>query len=424
MKEKILEAIRKKQIDVYQITENRMDALELYFIKRELDMRRMKKDCTYEVTVYRDFTEDGKKMRGYCTVHIFPEMDEETIDKIIADAFDAAYFVKNAYFEIPQGKKNDTVQMQSVLCAKTLEEIANAFVKALYAPDNRADAFINSAEFFVKREHISIWNSNGIDVSYEKNSVDGEFVVQCLSPMDVEQYQDFGYIDFDTEALKKQVEEALDTVRVRAEATKAPKKGNYTVLLSGKQMRELMQFYLDRSCAAYVYPGYSNYKKGMQIQGKEVLGEKINLTLRAVEPYSEEGIFMQDLTLLEEGELKAIYGNARFAYYLGEKPTGMYNAIKMENGTKTLAEMKEEPYLHVVSFSDFSMDTLGGYFGGEIRLAYLFDGDKVTPVTGGSINGNLVELQKEMIFSKERYKERDYDGPLAVKFKNVPVAGV
>jgi len=62
--------------------------------------------------------------------------------------------------------------------------------------------------------------------------------------------------------------------------------------------------------------------------------------------------------------------------------------------------MKKEPYLYVVSFSDFSMDSLSGYFGGEIRLAYLFDGEKVTPVTGGSVSGNLLELQKDMAFDQ------------------------
>ena len=85
--------------------------------------------------------------------------------------------------------------------------------------------------------------------------------------------------------------------------------------------------------------------------------------------------------------------------------------------------MKKEPYLYVVSFSDFSMDSLSGYFGGEIRLAYLSDGEKVTPVTGGSVSGNLLELQKDMAFSTERYKDKNYDGPFAVEFHGVAVAG-
>lgn len=172
-----------------------------------------------------------------------------------------------------------------------------------------------------------------------------------------------------------------------------------------------------------VYPGYSGYQAGMDVQGEKVQGEKLNITLHASNPYSSEGIPMKDLTLLKEGELKAIHGNARFAYYLGVEPTGIYSAVKLDNGTKTLEEMKKEPYLYVVSFSDFSMDSLSGYFGGEIRLAYLFDGEKVTPVTGGSVSGNLLELQKDMAFSTERYKDKNYDGPFAVEFHGVAVAG-
>ena len=184
-----------------------------------------------------------------------------------------------------------------------------------------------------------------------------------------------------------------------------------------------MGFYMGRSSSGMIYPGYSNYKMGMNVQGDEVKGEKLNLTLHASTPYSTEGIPMKDLELLKEGELKAIPGNARFAYYLGVEPTGNYSAVKLDNGTKTFEEMKQDAYLYVVSFSDFSMDSFSGYFGGEIRLAYLSDGEKVTPVTGGSVSGNLLELQKDMTFSTERYKDKDYDGPFAVEFHGVAVAG-
>ena len=289
--------------------------------------------------------------------------------------------------------------------------------------DVQDDAFINTAEFFMEKTTTAIYNSEGIDVSYEKNSVNGEFVVQCITPQDVEQYQGFAYDDLDTEALTAQAKEALERVCDRARATEAPEKGNYKLLLSGKNVRTLIDFYMDRSSSGMVYPGYSNYQAGMDVQGEKVQGEKLNITLHASNPYSSEGIPMKDLTLLKEGELKAIHGNARFAYYLGVEPTGIYSAVKLDNGTKAFEEMKKEPYLYVVSFSDFSMDSLSGYFGGEIRLAYLSDGEKVTPVTGGSVSGNLLELQKDMAFSTERYKDKDYDGPFAVEFHGVAVAG-
>lgn len=54
MREKILNAIRKNEIETYLITETVTEGAELYFIRKELDMRRMKKETSAEVVVYRD----------------------------------------------------------------------------------------------------------------------------------------------------------------------------------------------------------------------------------------------------------------------------------------------------------------------------------------------------------------------------------
>ena len=69
------------------------------------------------------------------------------------------------------------------------------------------------------------------------------------------------------------------------------------------------------------------------------------------------------------------------------------------------------------------MDSFSGSFGGEIRLAFLYDGETVTPVTGGSINGNILNVQEQMTFSKERYQNGRYEGPYAVSLTGVQVAG-
>lgn len=85
--------------------------------------------------------------------------------------------------------------------------------------------------------------------------------------------------------------------------------------------------------------------------------------------------------------------------------------------------MKKKPYLQAMKFSDFQMDPFTGHFGGEIRLAYLFDGNAVTKVTGGSVNGIITKAHKNLVFSEERYSDSHYEGPFAVKIENVAVAG-
>ncbi|MCI8645102.1 MAG: TldD/PmbA family protein, partial [Lachnospiraceae bacterium] len=97
---------------------------------------------------------------------------------------------------------------------------------------------------------------------------------------------------------------------------------------------------------------------------------------------------------------------------------------KVEAGNVSIEQMKEQPYLEVVNFSDFQMDWFTGHFGGEIRLAFLYDGKTVTPVTGGSVNGNIFEAQKSLVFSKEMQVEKDFEGPKAVAMDGVSVAGI
>ncbi len=423
MLEIIMQALEKNGAEGYLIRKEETESAELYFIKKELDMRRMKDIVSYKVTVYRDFEKDGKKMRGFCDAQVFPQMSSQEVEQAIADACYAASFAANPYFELPKGSKQEHIIMPGKLSSMPVERAAEAFAKSLYAADNRKDAWINTAEFFVNKRTISILNSEGIDVSYTRCEVNGEFVVQCIEPQDVELYQDFAYHDLDTDALTSQADEALDAVEARARAQEAPKKGVYDVILSGKQMYTIFSFYAARANASMVYPGYSNYQKDAKVQGETVSGEKVNMTLKAAAPYAYEGIPMKDLKLMEDGVLQTLYGNVRFCSYLGIQPTGVYEAYQVENGSKPMEELKSSPYLHVVSFSDFQMDAFSGYFGGEIRLAYLYDGEKVTPVTGGSINGNFLELQGNMVFSQEKYKDSRYDGPMAVKFCNVAVAG-
>ena len=173
-----------------------------------------------------------------------------------------------------------------------------------------------------------------------------------------------------------------------------------------------------------LYSRYSSWQVGDNVQGGEVSGESLDMTLCATVPYDGEGIPMEDLHLLAGGILKAVHGPNRFCRYLGVKPTGSYSKVICDNGILPFEEMKNAPCLWVVAFSDFQMDDFSGRFGGEIRLAYLIEDGKVTPVTGGSVNGSLLESQKDLLFSTDRYVTSRYEGPYALKLKNISVAGI
>ena len=188
-------------------------------------------------------------------------------------------------------------------------------------------------------------------------------------------------------------------------------------------MRVLMDYYVDRSGSGMIYQKYSPFRLGDAVQGADVAGDALTVDLAATEPYTDYGAPMADRPLLEQGVLRTVHGGARFAHYLGVEPTGRYRAIRVPTGAAPMAELRAEPCLYAVAFSDFQMDAFSGHFGGELRLGFLYENGTVTPVTGGSVNGSILDCQDRMTFSAERYRSADYDGPLAVRIEGVQVAG-
>lgn len=406
----------------WRIREIKEETAELFFVRKQLDTRRIKDTCKYEVTVFCDTEKNGKPMRGATNVLLTASMNDETLTEKIKGAYFAAQFAANPHYDLPDAVTADPICKTGTLAEQPLMDSAYAMAKALYAPDTREDAFVNSAEVFVSRISRRILSSEGTDVFYTDANVNGEFVAQCKSPEDVEMHHTFSYDELNTEALSQKVAESLAFVCDRANAKRVLRSGNYDLVLSGNAVPTVLSYYVSRSSASMLYAKYSGWNVGDDVQ-KADGGEALDLTLCATVPYDAEGIPMQDLPLLENGKLLSVHGANRFCRYLGVKPTGSFAKVSCANGTVPFDTLKKEPCLWVVAFSDFQMDDFSGHFGGEIRLAYLIEGGKVTPVTGGSVNGSLLDAQGNMTFAAERYRTARYDGPYAVRFANISVAG-
>ena len=405
------------------LTQTDTETAELFFIKHALDMRRMKKVTKYKVAVYCDFEKDGKTMKGSSSVEIVPAQSEEEIKALIEKAYFAASFVANPTYKLPEKVTCALKESDSDIAKVSVGDAAMTMAKAMFAGETKENkAFINSGEIFAEKHLTRILSSCGTDVSYVSCNVNGELVVQCKEPEDVEMFRSFEYDSLNTEALTTLVKESLKQVEDRAYAKKELPSGNYDVILSGEQLAELLSFYPTRTAGSMVYPGYSTWKVGDGIQGEDIVGEKLSIIGWAKEPFDAQGIPMEDRPLVEDGKVSLIHCDARSASYLNAPMTGMYQAIKSENGSVPFADMKKN-CLYPVTFSDFQMDAFSGFFGGEIRLAYLYDGENVKIVTGGSISGNIAECGNDLVFSLERYSGADYQGPFAVKLKNVKVAG-
>lgn len=423
MIEKIKKALAELNIQRWRINEVKEESAELFFVKHNLDTRRIKDTHKCVVTVSREGEKDGKKLVGDTGANINPSMTYDEIKKEIQDAYFAAQFAMNPYYAPTEKVVSDTVEKHNELATAPLAQSAGKMAEAIFYADTNKHAHINSTEVFCHKLYCHILTSEGTDVSFTDATCKGDYVVQCKTPDDVELINQFEYDDVNTDALRQGVKEYLDFVYDRACAQKTLKSGKYDVILSGKNLAEVLSYYTEKSAADMIYPGYSSWKKDDGVQGK-VEGDALDLTMIATRPFSGDGIKMQNLDVIENGKLQAIHGSTPFCRYLGIKPTGVYDKIKCANeGSVSFDDMKKTPCLWTVAFSDFQMDTFTGHFGGEIRLAYLIENGKITPVTGGSINGNLIEAQQKMLFSKDRFVSANYEGPYAVKFFDVPVAG-
>lgn len=416
----------------WKINEKIVESKELFFIKKELDMNRAKNVHHINLTVYKDFEEDGKKYRGSSTTAIHPTMNEEEIKIAIRDAIYAAGFVKNKYYPLVE----PVVEEQEIVENRFKKDSMSNWIPKLTEEIFRADRYenggINSAELFLDKVNVRILNSQGVNVAYETYRGELEFITNWKEEgEEVELYEDILFSDYDEKLIVNSVDEMLKISRDKAIAKPTPVLKDIPVILSGIAVKELFNYYYDKAAAASIYEETSTAKLNENIQGDEVKGDKVNIILdpnldnsTASLPYDEEGLRLSKVSLYEDGILRRYWGNTKFSHYLDIKPTGNIRNIIVEGGSKTQEEIKEGAYLELKVFSDFQMDTLTGDFAGEIRLGWYNDGEKIVAVTGGSISGNINEVHKEMFLSKELQKINNFSGPRAIKLLNVNIAGV
>ena len=101
-------------------------------------------------------------------------------------------------------------------------------------------------------------------------------------------------------------------------------------------------------------------KLEIKIQGEDVKGDLITMTLNPfmkTSTYSgsfdADGFSLEPVTILEKGVLKRYIANTRYAHYLNVEPTGNINNIIVYGGSKTVNDLKKEPYLETAGIFRF-----------------------------------------------------------------------
>ena len=433
----MLEQIRKllsenKNITGYKICETKIHSNELFFVKKNVDMDRAKDVHHFNVTVFIDSEENGKKLTGSSSTFLHPTMSEEEMGKAIDEATFAARYVKNPYYPLVKPVSTYQKLPESKFEKESFPYWMNEITKAIYRNDIFDQGGINSCEIFLEKVETRIVNSEGVDASSVSYQCMVEFITTWKEEgEEIELYRCINCSDFDAELLASEVKNMITICRDKAIATSTPALHTFPVILTRGAVKDFFSYYHFKSSASFVYDKYSTWKVGDQLQGENVKGDRITIILdplinnsTASASFDEDGFALSPIKLIDQGVLKQFAANMRYAHYLGVQPTGSIGNLVVERGSRTAQELQAEPHLMAAAFSDFSLDELTGDFCGEIRLAWYYDGEKTVPVTGGSISGNVSELHHEIYLSKERQKDNGFEGPLMVKIMNCTIAGV
>ncbi len=432
MQNTVIDILRKTDyIDGWLINQKDTHSGELFFIKKELQMNRKKDVSHLAVTVYKNFEEDGKKFTGSADTDISPSMNKDEIaDKIEKAAF-AASFVKNPEFKLTKPTSGSITQLTSSFSDGNISEFLPQIAGAIYECDNHANGKVNSCEIFLEKIVTTVANSEGINESYTSFRGEIELVVDWNEGgEEVEVIEDYTFSDFDRSKIVSMVDKAFEKAKNRAVATPISALGDIAIILTGESARELLSFYIGKASSQMVYKKYSSSKIGDKVQGEEVKGDKVNVKMLPEIPFSvqskyidSDGVKLKELTLYENGVLKSYVGDSKHCQYLGIEPTGRIPNAVFAPGKTPKKELISGECLEVISFSAFGIDPITGDFGGEIRLAYHHDGGKTTPVTGGSVTGNITQVHNDMLFSKETEIIENYECPSAIKIAGARLSG-
>jgi predicted Zn-dependent protease len=401
-------------LDGWHIHSSELSSQELFFVQDAIDMTRSKNVHKVNVTVYKNFD----TFKGSSTIKLEPTMTDKEIKSAVDEAAYAATFVKNDYYTLPK-PSDETIKTTNSDTTKWAPDFTGVIQKH----------DLNSSELFINNANVHILNSEGIDVTYHKDDV----YVEAISSGkgingEVESYKEIKCASFDHDSFDHTLTHVIQSSIDKADAGKTPSLDNINVILSGVAVERFFNYYISRTSVKAIYQNISTYKIGDKIN--DTKGDPLTITLHPTMegstesvPYDEDGVLLKTTKVIEEGVVKSFWGPSRFSYYLNESPVGIMRNIAVDAGKSSIEEMKKEPYIELVEFSDFAMDALTGHFGGEVRLGYYYDGQTTTPITTGAFTSQLSAVENDLLLSKEITQQNCFVGPTSLLLKNQKISG-
>ncbi len=411
-----------KELNAWKVRSEKTESYELFFVHKSLETVRATDTESLNITVYVD--KNGK--RGNASFKIFASTTEDEAKERIASAVKKAAVVENEFYELPSGEVLDG-RIESNFEEYGVKELAERIAAAVMDADKLEHGSVNALEVFINKHTVTVKNSEGIDKRETKYSAMLEAIPTWNEGESVELYEAQRFNSFDGDRIKSDIEKKMLEVRDRGRAEKPKTQLDCPVLLPAEELAQLFSELSYGLHYSSVYSHSNPYSEGDAIQ-KAPTGDRIGITMRGVAPgsvasalFDEDGTTLTDTEIVRDGSVCSYYGSSRFAQYLGRKPTGNLPCIDVNEGSLTDDELKASPYFECVSMSGLQVDIFNDYIGGEVRLAYYFDGEKKLPITGISISGKLSDALNSVRLSEKRSYTGRYSGPEYGVFKGIQI---
>ncbi len=419
---KICEII-KSYCDDYKIFGSQTSSYELFFVHGKLETVRKSESDIRTVTLYCDH--DGK--RGNSAFNVYASMSEADIERKARSAHDKAMLIFDEPYSLPSDRKSEAT-IPSNLNDMDEKKVAARIARAVSEANTRNDCDINALEVFVTSKTVRVVNSQGIDRTQNKHTVSVEAIPTCNgSEQSVELFETYTLAELDEHALTEEIAARLGDVKARLEAVKPQTALNCPVVLNPEEICTLFsELIADRDYAREY--GHSNLLNVGDMLQTDPTGDRITITMRAringsplSSYFDEDGSELTDVRIVEDGKVVGGYGSFRFAQYLDKAPTGKSQCIEVDAGATSESELLKEPHLELVYLSGLQVDLYNDYIGGEIRLAYYFDGNVRIPVTGIAMSGKLSEALNTARLSKETCVRGGYFGPRKIMLNGINI---
>ena len=424
MTERIIALLKENPLVAdYRLNTIKTESYEMFFVHRSLETVRSTDTTNCKVTVFVE--QDGKL--GDATFSVYASYADEDVRREIASACKKASLAGNEPYALPE---NETLVKESDSNFRDypIADLSAAIAEAVFAADCEESGSINALEVFVYRDTVTVKNSRGID----KTEVRYHAMVEAIptwngSEESVELYECYNFTEFDGETVTAEIATRMREVRDRLAARAPETKLSCPVVLGAPELAELFSSLAQELSYAGIYNHTAAFKEGDDIQ-KGAVGDRLTVTMRGAvkgsvhsAAFDTDGTSLMDVTVFRDGFAVGAFGSARYASYLGKRPTGSLGCLGVETGSASDRDLKQSPYFRCASMSGLQLDIYNDYIGGEVRLAYYFDGEREIPVTGISISGKLSEALAHMHLSDTATVYEGYCGPLWASFDGIEI---